>query len=85
MPDASESPKIDLPPRRSRRGPAKRPFSTQLQPTTLARLDWVSAQGFVLTDTVDAAINAYLDAAGVPRPDAEGRMPTPSAQKEEGR
>lgn len=82
MPESSDSPKIDLPSRRSRRGPVKRPFSTQLQPATMARLDWISAQGFVLTDTVDAAINAYLDAAGVPRPDAEGHMPAPGTTKE---
>ncbi|MFF0547224.1 hypothetical protein ACWEQ0_23830 [Nocardia thailandica] len=80
MPNPPESAKIGLPPRRSRRGPAKRPFSTQLQTSTLARLDWIVAQGYTLTDTVDAAINAYLDAAGVPAPDAEGRMPDTSTE-----
>ena len=82
MPESPDSPKIDLPSRRSRRGPVKRPFSTPRQPPTMARLDWISGQGFVLTDTVDAAINAYLDAAGVPRPDAEGHMPAPGTPKE---
>ncbi|MFF0546853.1 hypothetical protein ACFYTF_28855 [Nocardia thailandica] len=76
MPEPSEPAKISLPPRRGRRGPVKRPFSTQLQTSTIARLDWIVAQGYTLTDTVDAAINAYLDAAGVPAPDTEGRMPS---------
>ncbi|MFJ2839995.1 hypothetical protein ACIO52_31935 [Nocardia sp. NPDC087230] len=76
MPEPSESAKIALPLRRGRRGPAKRPFSTQLQVSTIARLEWIVTQGFVLTETVDAAINAYLDAAGVPAPDNEGRMPS---------
>ncbi|MGV9823375.1 hypothetical protein [Nocardia xishanensis] len=83
MADPTESAKIALPPRRSRRGPAKRPFSTQLQISTLARLDWIVREGYVLTDTVDAAINAYLDAAGVPTPDAEGHMPDPTHRKGE--
>lgn len=80
MPEPSESAKIALTPRRGRRRGSKRPFSTQLESTTLARLDWVVSQGYVLTDTVDAAINAYLDAAGVPRPDSEGHMPDTSPE-----
>jgi len=38
----------------------------------VARLEWVRARGYVITDTVDAAINAYLDSAGVPQPDQLG-------------
>lgn len=75
MADSPEPPKVALTPRRARRTRRKGPFSTQLQLSTLARLDWVVQHGYVLTDTVDAAINAYLDAAGVPVPDTEGRMP----------
>lgn len=75
MEDSSETPKVALPPRRTLRGRSKGPFSTQLRLTTLARLDWIVRHGYVLTDTVDAAINAYLDAAGIPAPDADGRMP----------
>lgn len=52
-----------------RRREGKRPFATQLRPSTVARLEWVRARGYVITDTVDAAINAYLDNAGVPHPD----------------
>ncbi|WKG13571.1 hypothetical protein QX204_34365 (plasmid) [Nocardia sp. PE-7] len=83
MSEPTESAKIALPPRRSRRGPAKRPFSTQLQASTMARLDWIVSQGYALTDITDAAITAYLDAAGVPVPDSEGRMPDPSKETKE--
>ncbi|MBW0270053.1 hypothetical protein ATM97_02820 [Nocardia sp. MH4] len=55
----------------------KRPFSTQLRAETTTRLAWLVEQGGVLTDTVDAAITAYLDAAGVPRPGPDGTMPKP--------
>ncbi len=55
-----------------RRREGKRPFATQLRPGTVARLEWVRARGYVITDTVDAAINAYLDSAGVPQPDQLG-------------
>lgn len=55
----------------------KRPFSTQLRGETTTRLAWLVEQGGVLTDTVDAAITAYLDAAGVPRPGPDGTMPKP--------
>ena len=53
----------------SRRREGKRPFATQLRPSTVTRLEWIRARGYVITDTVDAAINAYLDSAGVPQPD----------------
>ncbi|MFD3431326.1 hypothetical protein [Nocardia fluminea] len=56
----------------------KRPFSTQLRGETTARLAWLVAQGGVLTDVADAAITAYLDAAGVPRPGPDGTMPPTS-------
>jgi hypothetical protein len=75
MEDSSEPPRVTLTPRRSRRASSKRPFSTQLQSNTIARLDWIIRHGYVLTETVDTAINVYLDAAGVPTPDADGRMP----------
>jgi DNA-binding IclR family transcriptional regulator len=58
----------------ARRHHGKRPFSTQLRPETLARLEWVRRRGYVLNDTVDEAINAYLDAAGVPRADESGNI-----------
>ncbi|WP_280498258.1 hypothetical protein [Nocardia farcinica] len=68
MEDSSSSPAVPLRPRLSRsRG--KRPFSTQIQPSTLWRLEWIRRNGYSITDTVDDAINAYLDAAGVPRED----------------
>lgn len=56
----------------------KKPFSTQLSTETTARLAWLVQQGGVLTDTVEAAIKAYLDAAGIPRPGPDGTMPTNS-------
>lgn len=59
-----------------RRRATKAPFSTQLQVATLARIEWITRRGYVLTDTVDDAINAYLDAANVPRPDENGQMPS---------
>lgn len=52
--------------------PIKRPFATQIVAETAIRLDWVRRQGHSLTDTVDEAINTYLDAAGVPRFDING-------------
>ncbi|WP_067722917.1 hypothetical protein [Nocardia yamanashiensis] len=63
MTGPSDSPDFALPARSAR---GKRPFSTQLRPETLARLDWIRRHDYVINDTVDAAINAYLDAAGVP-------------------
>lgn len=59
-----------------RRRATKGPFSTQLHVATLARIEWITRRGYVLTDTVDDAINAYLDAANVPRPDENGQMPS---------
>ncbi|WP_063711107.1 hypothetical protein [Nocardia niigatensis] len=50
----------------ARRPHGKRPFSTQLRPETLVRLEWIRRNGYVINDTVDDAVNAYLDAAGVP-------------------
>lgn len=47
---------------------AKTPFATQLYPETVARLDWIKARGYLITETVDDAINAYLDQAGIPKP-----------------
>lgn len=51
-----------------RRREPKRPFSTQLRPSTIERLDWMKGQGYSVTDVVDAALNAYLDSAGAPKP-----------------
>ena len=56
----------------------KRPFSTQLSSETTARLAWLVQQGGVLTDTIEAAVSTYLDAAGIPRPGPDGTMPTNS-------
>jgi len=53
---------------------SERPFATQVQASTLGRLEWVRRQGAILTDTVDAAINTYLDAAGVPHADENGNI-----------
>ncbi|MFE3990033.1 hypothetical protein ACFXPR_36625 [Nocardia tengchongensis] len=66
---------VKLPVRHTRSKSEKRSFSTQLRRDTLRRLSWVVQHGYVLTDTVDAAVNAYLDSAGVPHPDADGGMP----------
>ncbi|VFA96142.1 Uncharacterised protein [Nocardia farcinica] len=69
------APAVSIPLKRKKN---KRPFSTQISAETSARLDWLIKQGAVLTDTVDAAITAYLDAAGVPRPGPDGSMPDPT-------
>ncbi|BDE17416.1 hypothetical protein MKCMC460_62760 (plasmid) [Mycobacterium sp. 20KCMC460] len=61
---------------KARQRKAKNPFATQLHPGTLARLEWIKARGYAITDTVDDAINTYLDNAGIPRPDHNDRMPT---------
>ncbi|MFF0637796.1 hypothetical protein ACFYTS_35495 [Nocardia sp. NPDC004151] len=66
---------VKLPVRHTRSQSEKRSFSTQLRLATLRRLSWVVQHGYVLTDTVDAAVNAYLDSAGVPHPDQDGVMP----------
>lgn len=64
------------PPRlKARQRKVKSPFATQLHAGTLARLEWIKAHGYVITDTVDDAINSYLDDAGIPRPDHNDRMP----------
>ena len=60
---------------KARHRKAKSPFATQLHSGTLARLEWIKARGYVITDTVDDAINTYLDGAGIPRPDHHDRMP----------
>ncbi|GAB4715606.1 hypothetical protein MOKP125_02640 [Mycobacterium avium subsp. hominissuis] len=60
---------------KARQRKAKSPFATQLHAGTLARLEWIKARGYVITDTVDDAINSYLDDAGIPRPDHNDRMP----------
>ncbi|MDV3249556.1 hypothetical protein K7Z54_23485 [Mycobacterium avium subsp. hominissuis] len=60
---------------KARQRKAKNPFATQLYSGTLARLEWIKARGYVITDTVDEAINTYLDNAGIPRPDHNDRMP----------
>lgn len=61
---------------KARQRKAKSPFATQLHPGTLARLEWIKARGYVITDTVDDAINTYLDGAGIPRPDHNDRIPS---------
>jgi len=68
----SAEPEVRLKPRQRK---AKNPFATQLHSGTLARLEWIKARGYVITDTVDDAINTYLDNAGIPRPDPNDRMP----------
>jgi hypothetical protein len=68
----SPEPSVQLKPRQRK---AKNPFATQLHSGTLARLEWIKARGYVITDTVDDAINTYLDGAGIPRPDHNDRMP----------
>ena len=60
---------------KARQRKVKSPFATQLHPGTLARLEWIKARGYVITDTVDDAINSYLDNAGIPRPDHNDHMP----------
>ncbi|MGF2952137.1 hypothetical protein ACOJVP_07300 [Mycobacterium sp. THU-M116] len=60
---------------KARQRKTKSPFATQLHAGTLARLEWIKARGYIITDTVDDAINSYLDDAGIPRPDPHDRMP----------
>ncbi|KQH80031.1 MULTISPECIES: hypothetical protein [Mycobacteriaceae] len=70
--ESAEPTAVRLKPRQRK---AKNPFATQLHSGTLARLEWIKARGYVITDTVDDAINTYLDGAGIPRPDHNDRMP----------
>lgn len=60
---------------KARQRKVKSPFATQLHAGTLARLEWIKTRGYVITDTVDDAINRYLDDAGIPKPDRNDRMP----------
>ena len=60
---------------KARQRKVKSSFATQLHAGTLARLEWIKAHGYVITDTVDEAINRYLDDAGIPKPDRNDRMP----------
>ena len=46
---------------------AKNPFATQLHSGTLARLEWIKARGYVITDTVDDAINSLPRRRGHPQ------------------
>ncbi|ORB82248.1 hypothetical protein B1T44_29475 [Mycobacterium persicum] len=71
--DEAPEPPVRL---KARQRKAKNPFATQLHSGTLARLEWIKARGYAITDTVDEAINSYLDKAGIPRPDQHDRMPS---------
>ncbi|MGY2025973.1 hypothetical protein [Nocardia gipuzkoensis] len=54
--------------------PPKRPFATQLRRSTFARLEWLRANGYRITDVADDAITAYLDANNVPDADDDGHI-----------
>lgn len=70
---APETPRaVRLQPQRS--SPKKGPFATQLRQSTLGRIEWLRTHGYVITTTVDDAINAYLDAAGIPAADENGTI-----------
>lgn len=76
--DSSVAAAVELP---VRKGVGKKQFGTQLHASTIARLEWIKKRGYVISKTVDDAVNAWLDSAGVPRPDEHGRMPeVPSNQ-----
>ncbi|MFR9753642.1 hypothetical protein ACL02S_21755 [Nocardia sp. 004] len=68
----SSEPAVELP---IRKATGKKQFGTQLHASTIARLEWIKQHGYVISKTVDDAVNAWLDSAGVPRPDKDGRMP----------
>ncbi len=69
---SAAGPAVELP---IRKAGGKKQFGTQLQASTIARLDWIKRRGYVISKTVDDAINAWLDSAAVPRPDENGQMP----------
>ncbi|WP_146251415.1 hypothetical protein [Nocardia tenerifensis] len=71
-PSAVEVPAVELP---VRKNVSKKQFGTQLHASTITRLEWIKKRGYVISKTVDDAVNAWLDSAGVPRPDAKGKMP----------
>ncbi|MGW4719708.1 hypothetical protein [Nocardia sp. NPDC004260] len=54
--------------------PQKRSFATQLRRSTFARLEWLRAHGYRITDIADDAITAYLDANNVPPADDDGHI-----------
>ncbi|MFC9898549.1 hypothetical protein ACFVMC_33070 [Nocardia sp. NPDC127579] len=68
-------PTVQLPLKRAKR---KVPIATQIRRETEARVEWAQARGAALTDLVDAALNAYLDAAGVPQPGPDGTVSEPA-------
>ena len=53
---------------RERKRSQKVPLNTYVNPATQQRIEWLRAQGnYAVTDVVDAALNEFLDRAGVPR------------------
>ncbi|MEU8901766.1 hypothetical protein AB0C65_38290 [Nocardia sp. NPDC048505] len=62
---------VQLPLKRAKK---KVPIATQIRRETETRIEWAQAQGAALTDLVDAALTAYLDAAGVPQPGPDGTI-----------
>lgn len=71
-PDAPPVPRPTLVPRARPAKTVKKPFATQIKLSTHGRLEWLRRQDYSLTDTVDDALNAWLDAVGVPPADEHG-------------
>ena len=69
---------------KARQRKVKSPFATQLHAGTLARLEWIKAHGYVITDTVDEAINRYLTTPAFQNRTATTACPEGGARRPKG-
>jgi hypothetical protein len=63
--DAAGQPDVGGLPLRKRL-PQKVPLNTYVRPSTQQRVEVLKNRGYAVTDIVDAALNEFLDRAGVP-------------------
>lgn len=66
VPESGEGRPVGLP---LRKRLPKVPLNTYVRPGTQQRLEALKDRGYAVTDIVDAALNEFLDRAGVPRHD----------------
>lgn len=66
MPESGEGLQVGLPLRKRLQ---KVPLNTYVRAATQQRVEVLKDRGYAVTDIVDAALNEFLDRAGVPRDD----------------
>lgn len=75
-PSTASPASVAVPTLKPRRKPSKVPFNTYIERGTQARLEWFRTRGgYAVTDVTDLALREFMDRAGVPHPDENGKMP----------